>query len=102
MASPPIAAPRHPIEPDSGYLLQLKAKRITGRVLTYAALLLVCAVIGAPMFWMLTAAFKSNPEVYTFPPIWNVILGATLIGLNVLQSVTKSIVEAVRTIGSKW
>jgi len=70
MASPPIAAPRHPIEPDSGYLLQLKAKRITGRVLTYAALLLVCAVIGAPMFWMLTAAFKSNPEVYTFPPIW--------------------------------
>lgn len=70
MASPPLAAPRHPIEPNSHYLLQIKLKRITARVLTYAALLLVCAVIGAPMFWMLTAAFKSNPEVYTFPPIW--------------------------------
>lgn len=70
MASPPIAAPLHPIEPDGRYLFQLKAKRITARVLTYVALLLVCAVIGAPMFWMLTAAFKSNPEVYTFPPIW--------------------------------
>ncbi len=70
MASPPLAAPRHPIEPNSRYLLQLRLKRITARTLTYAALLLVCCVIGAPMFWMLTAAFKSNPEVYTFPPIW--------------------------------
>ncbi len=70
MASPPIAAARHPIEPDRGYLLQLKLKRVTARVLTYSAMVLVCAVIGAPMFWMLTAAFKSNPEVYTFPPIW--------------------------------
>jgi len=31
-------------------------------------------------------------------PIWNVAIGAVLVGLNVLQSVTKSITEAVRTI----
>src|SRR5262245_55302782 len=37
---------------------------------TYAVLLLVVAAIGAPIYWMLLAAFKTNREVFTAPPTW--------------------------------
>lgn len=59
-----------PAEPDASYLLQLRLQRITNRVLSYAGLVLLVVAIGAPLFWMATAAFKDNPEIYTFPPIW--------------------------------
>jgi len=36
----------------------------------YLALVLLVVAIGAPLYWMVTAAVKSNREVYTFPPIW--------------------------------
>ncbi len=74
MASPPLSATGRKtldaIEPDQNYLLRLRAQRTIGSVLTYAAVILVCVLIGAPIFWMVTAAFKTNPEVYTFPPVW--------------------------------
>ena len=74
MASPPLSATGRKtldaIEPDQNYLLRLRAQRTVGSVLTYAAVILVCVLIGAPIFWMVTAAFKTNPEVYTFPPVW--------------------------------
>ena len=59
------------LEPDSRYLLQLKLKRVFGRVLAYGFLVLLCVAIGAPLFWMATGAFKTNKEIFTFPPIWS-------------------------------
>jgi sn-glycerol 3-phosphate transport system permease protein len=41
-----------------------------GRGIGYAALILVVVVIGAPIFWMITASVKSNADIYTFPPTW--------------------------------
>ena len=43
-------------------------------------------------------AFLTTQTEVKLEPIWNVAIGAVLVGLNVLQSVTKSITEAVRTI----
>jgi sn-glycerol 3-phosphate transport system permease protein len=36
----------------------------------YAALILLCAAIGAPLFWLATGAFKTRQEALVFPPIW--------------------------------
>jgi sn-glycerol 3-phosphate transport system permease protein len=58
------------LEPDSRYLLQLRLKRIGGRVLAYAFLIVLCVAIGAPLFWMATGAFKTNKEIFTYPPVW--------------------------------
>jgi sn-glycerol 3-phosphate transport system permease protein len=40
------------------------------RLAGYAAMLLVVVIIGAPLYWMATAAFKTNAEIYTAPPKW--------------------------------
>lgn len=40
------------------------------RVLGYAAMALAVVAVGAPMYWMVLAAFKTNREIYTFPPTW--------------------------------
>lgn len=42
----------------------------TLRPLGYLAMLLAVIVVGAPMYWMLTAAFKTNAEIYSAPPTW--------------------------------
>src|SRR5256885_16904066 len=36
----------------------------------YAAMFVAVVAIGAPMYWMLTAAFKTNREIYSAPPTW--------------------------------
>jgi sn-glycerol 3-phosphate transport system permease protein len=41
-----------------------------GRALAYLALAVLVIAIGAPIYWMLTAAVKTNTEIYTFPPQW--------------------------------
>ena len=43
-------------------------------------------------------AFLTTQTEAKLEPIWNVAIGAVLVGLNVLQSVTKSITEAVRNL----
>lgn len=40
------------------------------RIAGYAAMLLAVVVIGAPLYWMATAAFKTNAEIYVAPPTW--------------------------------
>lgn len=57
LAAPPARA--HP--PRTGVAL---------RVAGYAAMLLAVIVIGSPMYWMVSAAFKTNREIYTVPPTW--------------------------------
>jgi sn-glycerol 3-phosphate transport system permease protein len=40
------------------------------RIAGYAAMLFAVVIIGAPMYWMVTAAFKVNREIYSLPPTW--------------------------------
>jgi sn-glycerol 3-phosphate transport system permease protein len=40
------------------------------RLAGYTAMALAVVIIGAPLYWMLTAAFKTNAEIYTAPPTW--------------------------------
>jgi ABC-type glycerol-3-phosphate transport system permease component len=51
-------------------LLSLRTQAALGRIAGYVAMILLCAIIGAPLFWMLTGAFKARQEITTFPPIW--------------------------------
>src|SRR6476659_3986193 len=40
------------------------------RLLWYKALVVLVVAIGAPVYWMDTAAVKTNAQIYTFPPQW--------------------------------
>jgi sn-glycerol 3-phosphate transport system permease protein len=51
-------------------LISLRAQRRLGRIAGYAAMILLCVAIGAPLFWMAIGAFKARQEITTFPPIW--------------------------------
>lgn len=46
--------------------VQTRVLRLAG----YLGLVLLVVAIGAPLYWMVTAAVKTNREVYTFPPVW--------------------------------
>lgn len=56
-------------------------------------------VVVAIMVAHAVLAFLTTQNEMKFEPIWNVVIGAALVGLNVLQSVTKAITEAVRNLG---
>jgi multiple sugar transport system permease protein len=45
-------------------------KRVGAELLKYSALLLITFIFAFPLFWMVTSALKSDPQVYTLPPIW--------------------------------
>ncbi len=45
---------------------RLRLARIAG----YLAMIAMVAIIGAPVFWMITGALKSTQQIYTFPPVW--------------------------------
>ena len=45
-------------------------KRIGAELLKYAMLFVVTFIFAFPLFWMVTSALKSDPQVYTLPPIW--------------------------------
>jgi len=40
------------------------------RVLGYLGIVLLVATVGAPLYWMVIAAFKTNREIYSAPPTW--------------------------------
>lgn len=44
--------------------------RFAGTTGKYTALLLVTFIFAFPLFWMVSSAVKSDPQVYTLPPIW--------------------------------
>lgn len=39
-------------------------------VLSYGLMLIALLVMGLPLYWMLTAAFKENSEIYQLPVTW--------------------------------
>ena len=43
---------------------------VWGKWVGFAALIAMIIVMGAPLYWLLTAAFKTNSQIYTFPPVW--------------------------------
>jgi multiple sugar transport system permease protein len=45
-------------------------KRLPRTVLAYATLLLVAVVMLGPFLWMLSAAFKTERGIFTYPPQW--------------------------------
>lgn len=47
-----------------------KSTQIAGRVLLYAALILLALAALIPFVWMLSASFKANKDVFTFPVQW--------------------------------
>ncbi|GAC1548062.1 MAG: carbohydrate ABC transporter permease [Herpetosiphon sp.] len=48
------------------------ARRVVGWhvVSGYLLMLLVLVIMGLPLYWMLTAAFKQNSEIYQVPATW--------------------------------
>jgi len=40
------------------------------KIMGYLAMIAMVAIIGAPVFWMITGALKSTQQIYTFPPVW--------------------------------
>ena len=55
---------------SAGSLVPPRLQRRFSRFAGYAAMVLLCVVIAAPMFWMASGAFKNRQEFLTFPPIW--------------------------------
>jgi sn-glycerol 3-phosphate transport system permease protein len=45
-------------------------RRLAGRAVAYGSLLLVIALICAPLLWMLLASVKTRGEIYTLPVAW--------------------------------
>ena len=48
----------------------MKAQHVVSRVLIYALLIVVAALMLVPFLWMLSASFKLNKDVFTFPIEW--------------------------------
>jgi sn-glycerol 3-phosphate transport system permease protein len=40
------------------------------RLLGYLTMAIAVALVGLPMYWMLIAAFKTNPEIFSSPVTW--------------------------------
>jgi N,N'-diacetylchitobiose transport system permease protein len=45
-------------------------RRLLGRALTNAAGVLVILIMGFPVYWMVTTAFKTGPDIVSFTPKW--------------------------------
>ncbi|MCJ7701126.1 MAG: carbohydrate ABC transporter permease [Anaerolineales bacterium] len=45
-------------------------RRVLIGLLKYALLLLITFIFAFPLFWMVSSALKSDPQIYTLPPIW--------------------------------
>ena len=43
---------------------------IFGQVAAYAGLALIVLIIGLPVYWMISGAFKTPQEIYQIPPTW--------------------------------
>ena len=48
----------------------MKVQHVVSRVLIYALLIVVAALMLIPFLWMLSASFKLNKDVFTFPIEW--------------------------------
>lgn len=49
---------------------QLKAGQRTGRLLSLAVVLAGALIFALPFFWMLSTSFKTEDQIFTYPPQW--------------------------------
>jgi multiple sugar transport system permease protein len=59
-----------PLSRARGAAVSPATGRVIGRVFTYALLLLGAIIMFFPLFWMFTASFKPQWQIFTQPPIW--------------------------------
>lgn len=64
------ARPRPTVVHTSGSLLPPRLVGRLWRAAGYAGIALALVVVCLPLYWMLTAAVKTNREIYTLPPDW--------------------------------
>lgn len=62
-----------PMKPEG--LIALNKKKITagqvvGEVLKYALLIFLSVTFMIPLYWMAVSGLKTEPQVFTIPPIW--------------------------------
>lgn len=48
----------------------LSAGQILGRVLFYSLMIFLSLVFAGPLIWMISTSLKTDPQVFTVPPIW--------------------------------
>ena len=48
--------------------MKTRTRRGVGRVLLYVGLLIGAAFAGFPVLWMLSSSFKSNANIFAYPP----------------------------------
>lgn len=76
-------------------------RRILGRLIVYAGLTAMAVLFLFPFFWLLTAAFKTQAQIYATPPLWlpnprHIQNFAQLYGeTNILRAFFNSVVIAV-------
>lgn len=49
---------------------KVRVSRTLGRVVTYAALVVMSAIYFLPLWWMLITSVKTLQETFSFPPTW--------------------------------
>lgn len=52
-----------------GRLTERERQRLN-RLASYALLILLVALIGAPLLWMLSGSLRTTREIYRVPPVW--------------------------------
>ncbi len=62
--------PSIPLSRPRGLTVSQSSGRIIGRVFTYTLLLIGAIIMFFPLFWMFTASFKPQWQIFTQPPIW--------------------------------
>ena len=55
-------------------------KRVGAELLKYSALLLITFIFAFPLFWMVTSALKSDPQVYTLATNDSLIFVGLMVG----------------------
>ena len=49
---------------------QAARRRVVGRVLLYAIVIVLSLAFAMPLLWMISTSLKTDPQVYTAPPVW--------------------------------
>lgn len=61
---------RSPVARPSAAILSPRLTKQIWRSAGYVGIAIALLAVGLPLYWMLTAAVKTNREIYTLPPDW--------------------------------
>lgn len=63
-------APQQPVSSRSNWLTRRRARGITRELLIHLALIPAALIFMLPFLWMLSTSFKSDAQLYAYPPVW--------------------------------